>query len=65
MRKRRTGNMIGYARVSTKDQSTKQQVAALVAHGVPEDNIFVEVISGASDGKIKSQRQHEMARSSL
>lgn len=48
MRKQRTGQMIGYARVSTKDQSTKQQVAALIDHGVPEDNIFVEVISGVS-----------------
>ena len=34
MRKQRTGTKIGYARVSTKDQSTEQQVAALIAHGV-------------------------------
>lgn len=48
MRKQRTGSLIGYARVSTKDQSTKQQVAALIKYGVPEDNIFVETISGVS-----------------
>jgi DNA invertase Pin-like site-specific DNA recombinase len=38
--------MIGYARVSTKDQSVKQQVDAMLKHGVKKDNIFVETISG-------------------
>lgn len=45
---KRTGELIGYARVSTKDQSTKQQVEALRKHGVPDDNIFVETVSGVS-----------------
>ena len=40
--------MIGYARVSTKDQSTKQQVQALLDHGVARDNIFIETISGVA-----------------
>ena len=48
MRKQRTGTKIGYARVSTKDQSTEQQVAALIAHGVDKDNIFIETVSGVS-----------------
>ncbi len=48
MRKKRTGTMIGYARVSTKDQSTKQQVQALLDHGVDKDNIFIETISGVA-----------------
>jgi DNA invertase Pin-like site-specific DNA recombinase len=43
-----TGTLIGYARVSTKDQSTKQQVEALRAHGVDDDNLFVETVSGVS-----------------
>lgn len=48
MPSKRTGELVGYARVSTKDQSTKQQVEALRAHGVPDDNIFVETVSGVS-----------------
>lgn len=43
-----TGTLIGYARVSTKDQSTKHQVEALRKHGVELDNIFVETVSGIS-----------------
>jgi DNA invertase Pin-like site-specific DNA recombinase len=43
-----TGTLIGYARVSTKDQSTKQQVEALKAFGVEDDNLFVETVSGVS-----------------
>ncbi|MEO1419441.1 MAG: recombinase family protein [Pseudomonadota bacterium] len=43
-----SGILIGYARVSTKDQSTKQQVDALRKHGVVDDNIFVETVSGVS-----------------
>lgn len=40
--------MIGYARVSTREQNTEQQVAALKAHGVEDDNLFVEQVSGVA-----------------
>ncbi len=39
---------MGYARVSTEDQSLDLQTRALLAAGVPEDNLHVEKISGAS-----------------
>lgn len=42
------GIMVGYARVSTEDQSLDLQTRALLAAGVPEDNLHVEKISGAS-----------------
>jgi len=40
------GLLIGYARVSTQDQSIDMQVAALVKSGVDPDNIYSETISG-------------------
>lgn len=43
-----TGIKIGYARVSTKDQSTEPQVAALLADGVQPDDLFVEHVSGVA-----------------
>jgi len=48
MRKQGTGRPIGYARVSTKDQSTAQQVEALRRYGVADDDIFIETVSGVS-----------------
>jgi DNA invertase Pin-like site-specific DNA recombinase len=36
----------GYARVSTRDQSTDYQIGALLAAGVAEEDLFVEKISG-------------------
>lgn len=36
----------GYARVSTRDQSTDHQVDALRADGIAEENLFVEKVSG-------------------
>jgi DNA invertase Pin-like site-specific DNA recombinase len=48
MPKTRTGRLIGYARVSTKDQSTDQQVKALRAYGVRDDDMFVETVSGVA-----------------
>lgn len=36
----------GYARVSTKEQNEDRQIAALIEHGVPESNIFIDKMSG-------------------
>ena len=36
----------GYARVSSKDQSSARQTAALLQFGVPSNNIFVDYCSG-------------------
>ncbi len=39
--------MLGYARVSTKKQTTDQQVDALVAAGVVPSRVYSDVLSGA------------------
>ncbi|MFT9258469.1 MAG: recombinase family protein [Acetobacter sp.] len=41
----------GYARVSTKDQSTDMQVARLLEAGIPPEQIFTENISGATEDR--------------
>ena len=41
-----TGQLIGYARVSTPDQSVDMQLDALRRAGVPEDNLWSETKSG-------------------
>lgn len=40
---------VGYARVSTTEQNLDMQVAALIKAGVPEDMIFTDKMSGASN----------------
>jgi DNA invertase Pin-like site-specific DNA recombinase len=42
------GVLVGYARVSTEDQSLDLQISALRRAGVLEDNLHVEKASGAS-----------------
>lgn len=42
-----TGRLVGYARVSTPDQSTRMQIDALLDAGVHPDNIHQDVVSGA------------------
>lgn len=48
MQEPRTGRLVGYCRVSTKDQSVKQQVDALRSYGVQDDDMFIETVSGVS-----------------
>lgn len=43
-----SGFLVGYARVSTEDQSLDLQTDALLAAGVLPDNLHVEKVSGAS-----------------
>ena len=45
--KKPDGTLIGYARVSTADQSVQMQINALTKAGVERDNIFSENKSGA------------------
>jgi DNA invertase Pin-like site-specific DNA recombinase len=40
------GRLVGYARVSTEDQDLGMQISALRRHGVMEDNIWHEKVSG-------------------
>src|SRR4051812_40709986 len=42
------GRLVGYARVSTEDQSLALQLKALREAGVLEDNLHIEKRSGAS-----------------
>ena len=39
-------NILGYARVSTKEQKEDRQVQALLDYGIKEENIFVDKASG-------------------
>lgn len=41
-----TGRLVGYARVSTQDQSVDMQIDALRRAGVPDDNLWWETKSG-------------------
>lgn len=45
--KQASENLIGYARVSTEEQSLEMQIAALVKSGVPRKHISVEKVSAA------------------
>jgi serine recombinase len=43
---RKQARVIGYARVSTQDQSLDMQIDALVKYGVPRERIYEDVMSG-------------------
>ena len=45
---RASENLIGYARVSTEEQSLEMQISALVKSGVPRKHIAVEKVSAAA-----------------
>ena len=44
--KKQEKNVYGYARVSTKEQNEDRQIIAFKEAGVPEQNIFIDKISG-------------------
>lgn len=44
-----TGKLIGYARVSTRQQDADRQVSDLLGVGVRRDEVYVD--SGVSDGR--------------
>jgi DNA invertase Pin-like site-specific DNA recombinase len=46
----------GYIRISTKDQSIERQKKSLIEYGVPEENIFVDVMSGKSFDRPEYQK---------
>ena len=54
--------LIGYARVSTVDQSLRMQIDALRKAGVPSDNIFAEKMSGANERRPQFRRALKMLR---
>jgi DNA invertase Pin-like site-specific DNA recombinase len=59
-------HMIGYARVSTRDQDPQMQINALIAAGVHESDIYYETASGASkrrpqfDAMMKDAREGDI-----
>lgn len=48
-----SGNLYGYARVSTEDQNLNLQLDALRAAGIPDSRIFTEKVSGTSKKRPK------------
>lgn len=55
--------LIGYARVSTRDQNPQLQIDALQAAGYPEGRIYVEKASGAQrDGRSSGRPSTTCAR---
>jgi DNA invertase Pin-like site-specific DNA recombinase len=59
-------HLIGYARVSTRDQDPRMQINALIAAGVAEEDIYYETVSGASkrrpqfDAMMKDAREGDV-----
>lgn len=57
-----TAHLFGYARVSTADQDTEAQVRALLAQGVPAENIHTEKLSGVLRGAERPELAAVMSR---
>ncbi len=51
-----SANLIGYARVSTADQSVAMQVEALKNYGVADENIYSESMSGVKKKRPELQK---------
>ncbi len=47
---------IGYARVSTKDQTLERQIKLLIEAGVSKDNIYLEKVTGRTLNRMKARR---------
>lgn len=56
-------SLYGYARVSSKDQNSARQTAALQQFGVPSNNIFVDYCSGKDFDRPEYQRLLTLLRS--
>lgn len=56
-------SLYGYARVSSKDQNSARQTAALKQFGVPSNNIFIDYCSGKDFDRPEYQRLLTLLRS--
>ncbi len=56
-------SLYGYARVSSKDQNSARQTAALQQFGVPSNNIFIDYCSGKDFDRPEYQRLLTLLRS--
>ena len=54
--------LVGYARVSTADQSLRMQIDALRKAGIPDELIFAEKMSGADERRPQFRRALKMLR---
>lgn len=57
-----TGELVGYARVSTAEQNLTLQIDALTKAGVSPENLFVEKMSGAKADRPKLRQALKMLR---
>ena len=54
-----TPSLIGYARVSTVDQSVTMQIEALMKYGVRKEDIFSESLSGVKKNRPETDQSIE------
>lgn len=57
-----SGELIGYARISTIDQNLDMQIAALRKAGVAEDRLFHETVSGVAKRRPRLEQAMKAAR---
>jgi DNA invertase Pin-like site-specific DNA recombinase len=53
----------GYIRVSTTDQNVERQLQSLLEKGIPEENIYIDKISGKSMDRPKYNELKQIAKS--